>query len=123
MKAVVLLISLALVMATVSSSLAAEMKERIGNSKKNIGSALDSQIKLKKTACYDEIDRGMFGSECQVSKMQRENCALRCGAVSCYDAIYGKDPLEEGEIDGQRSRKYQMCAREHVQGVDQPSTI
>ena len=41
----------------------------------------------------------------------RENCVMHCMAPPCYEEIYGADPLEDGEIDTMRGRKFRVCAK------------
>ena len=43
-----------------------------------------------------------------------ENCVLRCASASCYDEVYGRDALEEGEVDTERGRAFRSCAREEL---------
>ena len=39
---------------------------------------------------------------------------LRCASASCYDEVYGRDALEEGEVDTERGRAFRSCAREEL---------
>ena len=41
----------------------------------------------------------------------RENCVLRCMSPPCYEETYGSDPLEDGEVDTVRGRKFRVCAK------------
>ena len=53
-----------------------------------------------------ECERG----ECANShEDDRENCVLRCQSASCYEQIYGTEELEPGEVDRERSRKFNNC--------------
>ena len=38
----------------------------------------------------------------------QQNCVLSCISKSCYKDVYGKNPLEEGEID-QRISSFKGC--------------
>lgn len=35
----------------------------------------------------------------------------RCVCEECYQEVYGDDPLEDGEIDPERSRTFTACTR------------
>jgi hypothetical protein len=39
------------------------------------------------------------------------NCVNNCTSTLCYSQIYADSPLEDGEIDYDRSRKFTVCAR------------
>ncbi|EYU26809.1 hypothetical protein ABFS82_02G132100 [Erythranthe guttata] len=69
----------------------------------------DTEIREKKNECYSDIQSGMWGEQCQSSKVATENCALRCLSPICYELIYESDPLEEGEKDFTRSSEYKYC--------------
>ncbi|CAA6669512.1 unnamed protein product [Spirodela intermedia] len=64
----------------------------------------DAEIREKKNACYADIERW-----CRSSTVSKENCALRCLSPTCYELVYGSDPLEEGEIDYIRGQEYKYC--------------
>jgi hypothetical protein len=36
---------------------------------------------------------GLWGSACKASAIEKENCALRCLSPTCYESIYGADPV------------------------------
>ncbi|KAH1031836.1 hypothetical protein J1N35_044010 [Gossypium stocksii] len=72
-------------------------------------SALDSEIKKKKSECYADIDSGLWGGHCKSSSIAKENCALKCLSPACYELIYESDPLEEGEKDYIRSQEFKYC--------------
>jgi molecular chaperone DnaJ len=40
------------------------------------------------------------------------NCVYKCLSSTCYDTVYGDNPLEDGEIDTVRYRTYQNCVRQ-----------
>ena len=42
------------------------------------------------------------------------NCVNACISQSCFDEIYGEEPLEDGEVDSKRSRLFQSCARKSL---------
>ena len=52
--------------------------------------------------------------ECQSSAIAAENCVLGCISEACYGDIYAADPLEEGEIDTVRGRKFRTCAKKEL---------
>ncbi|KAJ3683059.1 hypothetical protein LUZ60_013286 [Juncus effusus] len=69
----------------------------------------DVEIKEKKSACYADIESGLWGPRCRSSVIEKENCALQCLSPQCYDLIYGGDPLEEGEKDYIRGQEFKYC--------------
>ncbi|KAH8971636.1 hypothetical protein BDL97_02G154000 [Sphagnum fallax] len=73
-------------------------------------------LRQKMLLCYQDIDSGLWGSACKASAIEKENCALRCLSPTCYESIYGADPLEEGEIDLHRGRYYKICIRHKGKG-------
>ena len=48
-----------------------------------------------------------------------DNCVLRCVSGRCYDAVYGADALEEGEMDVKRGRTFRSCARTELREAKQ----
>ena len=52
--------------------------------------------------------------QCDAGPMEKENCILRCVSAPCYDQLYGEDALEEGELNGDRSRFFRACWRNEV---------
>ncbi|KAA0049118.1 Protein OS-9 [Cucumis melo var. makuwa] len=69
----------------------------------------DAETRQKKQECYADIESGLWGWQCRSSTTEKENCALRCLSPTCYDLVYGSDPLEEGEKDLARSQEYKYC--------------
>mmetsp|Transcript_34019 Transcript_34019/g.105275 ORF Transcript_34019/g.105275 Transcript_34019/m.105275 type:complete len:108 (+) Transcript_34019:843-1166(+) len=39
------------------------------------------------------------------------NCVHACVSQTCYDEIYGEEPLEDGEVDSKRARAFSSCVR------------
>ena len=35
----------------------------------------------------------MWGWDCKVSMIAKENCALKCLSPRCYELVYGSDPV------------------------------
>ena len=60
------------------------------------------------------VGQGGGGADCQSSAIAAENCALRCMSGTCYGQIYADDPLEEGEIDTVRGRKFRNCVKKEL---------
>ncbi|XP_042966469.1 uncharacterized protein LOC122300119 isoform X2 [Carya illinoinensis] len=58
---------------------------------------------------HTSIDWGLWGWKCKSSMIAKENCALQCLALPCYELIYASDPLEEGEKDLVRSQEFKYC--------------
>ncbi len=45
------------------------------------------------------------------------NCVNNCTSLSCYSQIYQEIPLEDGEIDFERSRLFTSCLRREQQDL------
>ena len=60
----------------------------------------------------------MNDCELSVCKQYRRdeayNCVNNCTSVACYTKIYGANPLEDGEIDYERNRKFISCLRDEI---------
>ncbi|KAL9234318.1 hypothetical protein vseg_009202 [Gypsophila vaccaria] len=76
----------------------------------------DAEIRSKKDDCYVDIESGLWGWDCKLSIIAKENCALRCLSPRCYEIIYESDPLEEGEKDLIRSQEYKFCLYKESMG-------
>jgi hypothetical protein len=50
-----------------------------------------------------------------------EDCELNCMSPQCHAEIYGDDPLEEGEIDHARSRKFRACVATEMKALARQS--
>ena len=42
------------------------------------------------------------------------NCIHQCMSESCYDTIYGTNPLEPGEIDIDRAKEFETCVKNEM---------
>ncbi|KAL9264286.1 hypothetical protein AKJ16_DCAP07597 [Drosera capensis] len=69
----------------------------------------EAEIATNKNTCYADIESGLWGWDCKLSQIAKENCALRCLSPLCYELIYESDPLEEGERDFARGQEYKYC--------------
>ena len=58
-----------------------------------------------------------------MSAIEMDNCVLRCVSSRCYEAVYGEDSLEEGEIDVRRGRMFQSCARTEMKDAKHSERI
>ena len=54
------------------------------------------------SACHDLCHGGNSPDE-------RVNCVSKCVSPDCFEKIYGKQPLEDGEIDEVRKNRYNSC--------------
>ncbi len=45
-----------------------------------------------------------------------------CMSEECYQEVYGPDPLEEGEIDTERSRKFDECFKHRARQKQKSET-
>eukprot|EP00899_Mesostigma_viride_P028254 jgi/Mesvir1/8613/Mv04945-RA.1 len=71
----------------------------------------DKDLRSKRVECDQLLNREDADPECTKSVTARDNCMLKCTSEKCYNAIYGDDPLEEGEIDTVRGGRFRTCAR------------
>jgi hypothetical protein len=65
-------------------------------------------------------NRCEFKTDCmnlRANSAKRQNCILKCVSEKCYNEIYMKDPLEEGEID-QRITSFKGCYSAYVNNYD-----
>ncbi|KAG0563429.1 hypothetical protein KC19_8G030600 [Ceratodon purpureus] len=53
----------------------------------------DRDLGERKLQCYMDIDSGLWGDRCKASPIDKENCALSCVSPSCYESVYGNDPV------------------------------
>jgi len=42
------------------------------------------------------------------------NCVQLCLSPTCYQTIYGDEPLEDGEIDIDRAKLFERCVKEEL---------
>jgi len=71
----------------------------------NHGAArLDRIWKTKRNECENKVCGNMLPDESY-------NCVNECISKLCYDEVYAKDPLEDGEIDNVRARVFTNCLR------------
>lgn len=42
------------------------------------------------------------------------NCVQLCISPACYQEVYGDVPLEDGEIDIDRARQFEVCVKEEM---------
>lgn len=45
------------------------------------------------------------------------NCIQVCLSPACYQDIYGEEPLENGEIDVDRAKRFEICVKEEMRAV------
>mmetsp|Transcript_12052 Transcript_12052/g.15781 ORF Transcript_12052/g.15781 Transcript_12052/m.15781 type:complete len:128 (+) Transcript_12052:103-486(+) len=50
--------------------------------------------------------------DCPGVPEENVNCFYDCLSPSCYDEIYGDNPLEPGEIDFDRYQKFEKCLKD-----------
>lgn len=41
-------------------------------------------------------------------------CVTKCISVACHEQVYGKKPLEDGEIDVKRARDFEKCVKDEL---------
>lgn len=69
----------------------------------------DRVWRMKMTACENE-DCGHLVPETAY------NCVNQCVSPSCFESVYSKEPLEDGEIDSFRNREFFQCVRKEYRG-------
>lgn len=45
------------------------------------------------------------------------NCIYKCSSPVCYESVYGKEPIEDGEIDHHRYRLFSLCVRQKTLNI------
>lgn len=73
----------------------------------------EEQARRKRSECTERV-LAEQDPKCRESSIDRENCVLRCMEPTCYERIYGGDPLEEGEVDVERGSSYRKCQKESM---------
>ena len=68
---------------------------------------LDSQIRSTRHHCQTEVCGSYIPEESL-------NCVFLCVSPSCYETIYGAEPLEDGELDAYRAKRFELCAKEEI---------
>ena len=68
------------------------------------GSGVEREWRLRKSQCEAE-DCSHFIPE------EGYNCVHNCTSPACYEKIYSAQPLEDGEVDFDRYRKFVECLR------------
>mmetsp|Transcript_5633 Transcript_5633/g.9736 ORF Transcript_5633/g.9736 Transcript_5633/m.9736 type:complete len:117 (-) Transcript_5633:398-748(-) len=69
--------------------------------------AQDKQLRARREECQKN-------AACANLTSHVDNCVLRCVSPVCYTDIFGVEELEEGEVDGTRTRKFNSCARKEI---------
>jgi hypothetical protein len=67
----------------------------------------ERQIKSKKDACERSVCTKFIRDEGM-------NCVNECMSKMCYDEVYAKEPLEDGEIDTFRNRLFTQCMHKEI---------
>lgn len=68
---------------------------------------IERQIKNKKDTC----ERSTCGKFVRDEGM---NCVNECQSTKCYEEVYAKEPLEDGEIDTYRNRLFTQCLQKEI---------
>mmetsp|Transcript_92634 Transcript_92634/g.135398 ORF Transcript_92634/g.135398 Transcript_92634/m.135398 type:complete len:124 (-) Transcript_92634:204-575(-) len=72
--------------------------------KKGPRSNADRELRTRRNECEKDVCTGLSGE----GKM---TCAYRCISPECFDEVYAKDEIEEGEVDTERGRQFSSCFR------------
>ncbi|CAM9744293.1 unnamed protein product [Discosporangium mesarthrocarpum] len=46
--------------------------------------------------------------------LEGQNCINHCISEACYQSTFADEPLEDGEIDDVRTKKFRACARREM---------
>ena len=77
-----------------------------GMAQNNMPNRLDRIWQARKQNCEQS-------TECRdIPAAESMNCVNRCLSPVCYEKIYASEPLEDGEIDRKRERKFTDCVRQ-----------
>ena len=69
---------------------------------------LDRVWRTKRRECLES-------EKCKlIHKDENDNCVNKCTSLSCFNQVYGSEPLEPGEVDFHRWRQFTLCARKEV---------
>mmetsp|Transcript_21115 Transcript_21115/g.33103 ORF Transcript_21115/g.33103 Transcript_21115/m.33103 type:complete len:124 (-) Transcript_21115:295-666(-) len=72
--------------------------------KKGPRSTADRELRSRRTECERDVCHGLIGET-------KATCAYKCISSECYDEVYAKDEIEEGEVDTERGRQFNACFR------------
>ncbi|CAM9594026.1 unnamed protein product [Choristocarpus tenellus] len=71
-----------------------------------------AKTRKKENKNFVEKKRLCERGECvHLVPLEAQNCVNRCISQECYESIYAADPLEDGEIDTTRGKRFGSCAR------------
>lgn len=58
---------------------------------------------------HGRFNKCSLKTDCQNYELEeRQNCILKCISLNCFQRIYARNPLEDGEID-QRIQSFKGC--------------
>lgn len=72
--------------------------------KKGPRSNADRELRTRRSECERDVCQGL-ANEAKLT------CTYRCVSPDCYEEIYAKDEIEEGEVDTERGRLFSSCFR------------
>jgi hypothetical protein len=70
----------------------------------NKNTKLDRKWKQRKAKCQSTLCYHLIPEE-------SANCINECTSAACYEEVFVRMPLEDGEIDDNRSRAFTNCLR------------
>ena len=77
---------------------------------KNSAAKFDKLWRAKKVECEQTVCLGQVIAESY-------NCVNKCTSAKCYEDIYEKYPLEDGEVDVRRSQEFSTCMRKEQREI------
>mmetsp|Transcript_5490 Transcript_5490/g.9551 ORF Transcript_5490/g.9551 Transcript_5490/m.9551 type:complete len:134 (+) Transcript_5490:14-415(+) len=66
---------------------------------------IERKLAQEKLRCQQEVCPNLIHEESM-------DCIYHCLSPECYDQVYALSPLEEGEIDFNRSKDFEVCFKE-----------
>lgn len=101
--AVATLLVVALVALVVSLAAPGECRRQGKKKKRNGRSSVSRALRSKRRSCEKKA--------CARVGDDDPNCVPACVNRPCFDQVYGKMPLEPGEIDSRRADEFDSCVR------------
>mmetsp|Transcript_52769 Transcript_52769/g.107657 ORF Transcript_52769/g.107657 Transcript_52769/m.107657 type:complete len:126 (-) Transcript_52769:145-522(-) len=75
-----------------------------GAPKKGPRSNADRELRTRRSECERDVCTGLQNEV-------KLTCTYRCISPECYEEVYSKDEIEEGEVDTERGRLFSACFR------------
>eukprot|EP00457_Paulinella_chromatophora_P022858 gb/GEZN01025962.1/.p1 GENE.gb/GEZN01025962.1/~~gb/GEZN01025962.1/.p1 ORF type:complete len:106 (-),score=21.21 gb/GEZN01025962.1/:183-500(-) len=80
-----------------------------------LGAEASSSSNKKKKRLWKAVRRECMETHCAGKTELEPNCVPKCVSESCWRQIYEEDPLEPGQVDYPRNRKFEQCVGKEFQ--------